>query len=59
MASQSSQFQKETRSNLRNTGASIKNLEVQMSQIAQQLAGSQASDALQVLQLQIQESIIM
>ncbi|XP_050918987.1 50 kDa gamma-zein-like [Lathyrus oleraceus] len=35
MAAQSSQFQEETRSNLRNIGASIKNLEVQMSQIAQ------------------------
>ncbi|XP_050909635.1 uncharacterized protein LOC127123460 [Lathyrus oleraceus] len=39
MAAQSSQFQEETRSNLRNTGASIKIMEVQMSQIAQQLAG--------------------
>ncbi|XP_050919594.1 uncharacterized protein LOC127137152 [Lathyrus oleraceus] len=46
MAAQSSQFQEETRSNLRNTGASIKNLEVQMSQIAQQLAGSQTPGAL-------------
>ncbi|XP_050919417.1 uncharacterized protein LOC127136955 [Lathyrus oleraceus] len=41
MAAQSSQFQEETRSNLKNTGASIKNLEIHMSQIAQQLAGSQ------------------
>ncbi|XP_050889648.1 uncharacterized protein LOC127094935 [Lathyrus oleraceus] len=40
MAAQSSQFQEETRSNLKNTSASIKNLEIQMSQIAQQLAGS-------------------
>ncbi|XP_050896324.1 uncharacterized protein LOC127103074 [Lathyrus oleraceus] len=46
MAAQSSQFQEETRSNLRNTGASIKNLEVQMSQIAQQLVGSQTPGAL-------------
>ncbi|XP_050895560.1 uncharacterized protein LOC127102202 [Lathyrus oleraceus] len=46
MAAQSSQFQEETRSNLRNTGASVKNLEMQMSQIAQQLAGSQAPGAL-------------
>ncbi|XP_058775641.1 uncharacterized protein LOC131649921 [Vicia villosa] len=41
MAAQSSQFQEETRSNFRNTGASIKNLEIQMSQIAQQLASPQ------------------
>ncbi|XP_050908459.1 uncharacterized protein LOC127122099 [Lathyrus oleraceus] len=41
MAAQSSQFQEKTRSKLKNTGASIKNLEIQMSQIAQQLAGSQ------------------
>ncbi|XP_050920163.1 uncharacterized protein LOC127137785 [Lathyrus oleraceus] len=40
MAAQSSQFQEETRSNLKNTSASIKNLEIQMSQIARQLAGS-------------------
>ncbi|XP_050920086.1 uncharacterized protein LOC127137696 [Lathyrus oleraceus] len=46
MAAQSSQFQEETRSNLRNTSASIKNLEVQMSQISQQLAGSQTPGAL-------------
>ncbi|XP_050889340.1 uncharacterized protein LOC127094562 [Lathyrus oleraceus] len=46
MTAQSSQFQEETRSNLRNTGTSIKNLEVQMSQIAQQLAGSQTPGAL-------------
>lgn len=45
MAAQSSQFQEETRRNLRNTGASIKNLEGQMSQIAQQLAGSQTPGA--------------
>ncbi|XP_050919174.1 uncharacterized protein LOC127136685 [Lathyrus oleraceus] len=46
MAVQSSQFQEETRSNLKNTGASIKNLEIQMSQIAQQLAGSQQQGVL-------------
>ncbi|XP_050916459.1 uncharacterized protein LOC127131591 [Lathyrus oleraceus] len=46
MAAQSSQFQEETRSNLRNTGASIKILEVKMSQIAQQLTGSQTPGAL-------------
>ncbi|XP_050889277.1 uncharacterized protein LOC127094492 [Lathyrus oleraceus] len=46
MAAQSSQFQEETRSNLKNTGASIKNLEIQMSQIAQQLAGSQQQGVL-------------
>ncbi|XP_050890074.1 uncharacterized protein LOC127095423 [Lathyrus oleraceus] len=46
MAAQSSQFQEETRSNLKNTGASIKNLEIQMSQIAQQLAGFQQQGVL-------------
>ncbi|XP_058756189.1 uncharacterized protein LOC131629421 [Vicia villosa] len=46
MAAQSSQFQEETRSNFRNTGASIKNLEIQMSQIAQQLASPQQPGAL-------------
>ncbi|XP_050916072.1 uncharacterized protein LOC127131181 [Lathyrus oleraceus] len=46
MAAQSSQFQEETRSYLKNTGASIKNLEIQMSQIAQQLAGSQQQGVL-------------
>ncbi|XP_058726238.1 uncharacterized protein LOC131597564 [Vicia villosa] len=46
MAAQSSQFQEETRSNFRNTGSSIKNLEIQMSQIAQQLANSQQPGAL-------------
>src|SRR3954470_24668049 len=46
MAAQSSQFQEETRSNFRNTGTSIKNLEVQMSQIAQQLANAQPQGAL-------------
>ncbi|XP_050919717.1 uncharacterized protein LOC127137290 [Lathyrus oleraceus] len=46
MAAQSSQFQEETRISLKNTGASIKNLEIQMSQIAQQLAGSQQQGVL-------------
>ncbi|XP_058746143.1 uncharacterized protein LOC131619017 [Vicia villosa] len=46
MAAQSSQFQEETRSNFRNTGSSIKNLEIQMSQIAQQLANTQQPGAL-------------
>ncbi|XP_058768708.1 uncharacterized protein LOC131642482 [Vicia villosa] len=46
MAAQSSQFQEETRSNFRNTGASIKNLEIQMSQIAQQLVSPQQPGAL-------------
>src|SRR4051812_29800748 len=46
MAAQSSQFQEETRSDFRNTGSSIKNLEIQMSQIAQQLANTQQPGAL-------------
>ncbi|XP_058774457.1 uncharacterized protein LOC131648745 [Vicia villosa] len=46
IAAQSSQFQEETRSNFRNTGASIKDLEIQMSQIAQQLASPQQPGAL-------------
>src|SRR3954467_9718440 len=46
MAAQGSQFQEETRSNFRNTGASIKNLEIQMSQIAQQMANPQQSGTL-------------
>src|SRR3954469_19281159 len=37
VATQNSQFQEETRANLRNTTTSIKNLEVQMGQIAQHL----------------------
>ena len=41
MAAQSSQFQEETRGNFLNTGASIKNLEIQMSQIFQKLANPQ------------------
>ncbi|XP_050908560.1 uncharacterized protein LOC127122233 [Lathyrus oleraceus] len=39
-------FKKKLEVNLRNTGASIKNLEVQMSQIAQQLTDSQTPSAL-------------
>lgn len=46
MAAQNSQFQEETRNNLRNTIASINNLEVQMGQIAQQIAGSRAHGSL-------------
>ncbi|XP_058784577.1 uncharacterized protein LOC131659398 [Vicia villosa] len=46
MAAQSSQFKEETRSNFRNMGASIKNIEIQMSQIAQQLASPQILGAL-------------
>ncbi|XP_058767671.1 uncharacterized protein LOC131641384 [Vicia villosa] len=46
MAAQSSQVQEETRSNFWNTGSSIKNLEIQMSQIAQQLANTQQPGAL-------------
>src|SRR3954468_3906270 len=46
MAAQYSQFQEETRSNLRNTGASIKNMEIQMSQIAQQMTNTQPQGAL-------------
>lgn len=41
MAAHNIQFQEEIRNNQRNTTASIKNLEVQMGKIAQQLAGSQ------------------
>ncbi|XP_050875745.1 uncharacterized protein LOC127079407 [Lathyrus oleraceus] len=47
MAVHNVQFQEETRNNQKNTTPSIKNLEVQMSQIAQQLAlSSQAQGAL-------------
>ncbi|XP_058774424.1 uncharacterized protein LOC131648708 [Vicia villosa] len=46
MAAHNSQFQEETRSTLRNTGASIKNLEIQMSQIAQQMTNTQPQGAL-------------
>ncbi|XP_058746388.1 uncharacterized protein LOC131619293 [Vicia villosa] len=46
MAAQNSQFQEETRSNLRNTGASIKNLEIQISHIAQQMTNTQPQGAL-------------
>ena len=38
MDAHTSQFQEETRSNYRNTTATMKNLEVQMGQIAQQVA---------------------
>ncbi|XP_058733055.1 uncharacterized protein LOC131604642 [Vicia villosa] len=46
MAAHNFQFQEETRSTLRNTGASIKNLEIQMSQIAQQMTNTQPQGAL-------------
>ncbi|XP_050889141.1 uncharacterized protein LOC127094341 [Lathyrus oleraceus] len=59
MAAQSSQFQEETRSNLRNTGASIKNLEVQMSQIAQQLADDDQEDQLLEVDLEIKENEVV
>ena len=46
MAAHNIQFQDETRNNHKNTSASIKNLEVQMGQIAQQLANVQAPGGL-------------
>lgn len=46
MAAQNSQFEEETRSNHRNTTFSIKNLEVQMGQIAEQVVDSQAQGTL-------------
>ena len=46
MAAHNIQFQDETRNNHKNTYASIKNLEVQMDQIAQQLANVQAPGSL-------------
>ncbi|XP_058746091.1 uncharacterized protein LOC131618960 [Vicia villosa] len=46
MATHQMQFQEETRNNQKNTSASIKNLEVQMGEIAQQLATSQGPDSL-------------
>ncbi|XP_050916825.1 uncharacterized protein LOC127131999 [Lathyrus oleraceus] len=47
MAAHNVQFQEETRNNQKNTTASIKNIQVQMGQIAQQLASSfQAQGAL-------------
>lgn len=46
MAAHNIQFKEETRNNQRNTKASIKNLEVHIGQIAQQLAGSQALGSL-------------
>ncbi|XP_050897408.1 uncharacterized protein LOC127104259 [Lathyrus oleraceus] len=45
-AAQNSQFQEETRKNHRNTTVSIKNLEVHMGQIAQQMTGSQIQGSL-------------
>ncbi|XP_050916140.1 uncharacterized protein LOC127131254 [Lathyrus oleraceus] len=46
MAAQNIQFQEKTRNNQRNTTTSIKSIEVQMRQITQQLAGSQAPGTL-------------
>lgn len=46
MASKNSQFQEETRNNQRNTTTSIKNLEIQMGQITQQIVGTQAQGSL-------------
>ncbi|XP_058786629.1 uncharacterized protein LOC131661193 [Vicia villosa] len=46
MAVQNVKFQEETRNNKRNTNASIKNLELQLGQIAQQITSSQAPSAL-------------
>ncbi|XP_058764184.1 uncharacterized protein LOC131637603 [Vicia villosa] len=46
MAVQNVKFQEETRNNQRNTNASIKNLELQLGQIAQQITSSQAPGAL-------------
>lgn len=46
MAAQNSQFQEETRNNHRNITASIKNLEVQIGQIALQIASSRVPGSL-------------
>ncbi|XP_050917630.1 uncharacterized protein LOC127132709 [Lathyrus oleraceus] len=46
MATQVMQFQEETRNNQKNTNASIKNLEIQLGQIAQQITNSQTPGAL-------------
>ena len=46
MAAQNIQFQEETRNNHKNTSASIKNIEVKMCQIAQELANAQAPGTL-------------
>ena len=57
MAAHNIQFQDEIRNNHKNTSASIKNLEVQMGQIAQQLANMQAPGLCRVQPYQIQEII--
>ena len=46
MAAQNRQFEEETRNNQKNTTASLKNLEVQLGQIAQQLASSRTPGSL-------------
>ena len=46
MAAQNMQFEEETRNNQKNTTASLKNLEVQLGQIAQQLASSRTPGSL-------------
>ena len=46
MATQNMQFQEETRNNQKSTNASIKNLEIQLGQIAQQITNSQIPGAL-------------
>jgi hypothetical protein len=46
MAAQNRQFEEETRNNQKNTTASLKNLEVQLGQIAQQLTSSRTPGSL-------------
>ena len=46
MAAQNMQFEEETRNNQKNTTASLRNLEVQLGQIAQQLASSRTPGSL-------------
>jgi hypothetical protein len=46
MAAQNMQFEEETRNNQKNTTASLKNLEVQLGQIAHQLASSRTPGSL-------------
>ena len=46
MAAQNGQFEEETRNNQKHTAASLKNLEVQLGQIAQQLASSRTPGSL-------------
>ena len=46
MATQNMQFEEETRNNQENTTASLRNLEVQLGQIAQQLSSSRTPGSL-------------